>query len=304
MTTDPRARTCPRCGALNGADFSRCIRCNSAMSPMAASADGLRRMIDGSSLRGTKVIVGLTLVVFAGQLAATLSRGLGLPILGGGNPADALRFGALLVAPGALEPSRLLSAVFVHYGLVHLGLNLLALVQLSRAVEPAVGTSRYLIAYVASGVVGFVTTTVYVLLTASPPMMFTAGASGAIFGVMGLILGWMVRRRDPRWRTFAVEAVFFSVLLGFGLNATGSGILVNNSAHLGGLATGVLFGVAYATPRPRRSDLLVNVGAAVALIACVVSLMLAQRSPITRQALGESASLTLPRGADRAEPPT
>lgn len=296
MTADPRARTCPTCGALNGVDFSRCIRCSSALSPIAASADGLRRRIDGASLRGTKAIVALTLLVFAGQLAATLSRGLGLPLLSGGNPADALRFGALLIAPGALEPFRVLSAVFVHYGLVHIGLNLLALVQLSRVVEPAVGTSRYLIAYVTSGLVGFVTTTAYVLLTGSPSTMFTAGASGAVFGIMGLILGWMIRRRDPRWRTFAVEAVFFSVLLGFGLNATGSGVVVNNSAHLGGLVCGVLFGVAYARPRPRSSDLVVNLGAAIALVACVVSLVLAQRSPITQQALQESAASTLDSG--------
>jgi membrane associated rhomboid family serine protease len=272
---------------------------------MAASADGLRRVIDGTSLRGTKIIIGLTLLVFAGQLAATLSRGLGLPLLSGGNPADSLRFGALLIAPGAqaFEPSRLLSAVFVHYGLVHIGLNLLALVQLSRAVEPAIGTSRYLIAYVTTGIVGFATTTAYVLITGSPPMMFTAGASGAIFGVMGLILGWMIRRRDPRWRTFAVEAVFFSVLLGFGLNATGSGVVVNNSAHLGGLVCGVLFGVFYASPRARRSDLWVNVGAAVALAACVASLVLAQRSPVTRRALEESASTMLLSRDGRPERP-
>jgi hypothetical protein len=121
--------------------------------------------------------------------------------------------------------------------------------------------------------------------------------------MMGLILGWMIRRRDPRWRTFAVEAVFFSVLLGFGVNATGSGVVVNNSAHLGGLVCGVLFGVAYASPRPRPSDLIANVGAAIALIACVVSLVLAQRSPITQRALEESAASTTTRGSERPRHP-
>lgn len=290
--TDHRTQSCPSCGALNGADFARCIRCNAPLSTMAQSAEGLRRVIDGTSMRGTKLIVGLTLLIFAGQLSSTLARGEGLPIISGGNHVDAIRFGALLVSPDGsvpFEAFRLLSAVFVHFGLLHVGMNLFALVSLSRTVEPAVGTARYLIAYVVSGVFGFAVTAAYVMLTGAPPLMFTAGASGAVFGIMGVILGFLVRRRNPQWKHFALEAVLFSALFGFGMNAMNSGVVVNNSAHLGGLVCGFGLGFLYAGRRRSRSDLLVNVGAAIAVIACIASLVLTQVSPVTREAQRLSA---------------
>jgi membrane associated rhomboid family serine protease len=300
---DTRARTCPSCGALNGADFDRCIRCNAALSKSAASAEALGRALDGRSLIGTKILLALTLLVFTGQFLATLGRGLGVPILSGGAPADAIRYGAIFVAPELViaEPWRLLSAVFVHFGLLHIGLNMLALVQLSRIVEPAVGTSRFVLAYVTSGIVSFATTTGYAIVTHAQPSL-TAGASGAIFGIMGVILGVLLRRRDPRWKSFAVQAVLFSLLLGFGANASHSGILVNNSAHLGGLVWGLLLGVAFAKRRgPSRAEWLVNAGAAISLAACVASLLLAQRSPLWHMIDRASAAREVPTAPARPE---
>jgi rhomboid protease GluP len=287
-----RTRPCPRCGALNGAGFDRCIRCGQALSKAAASRDRLGAPINPRRLPAASVILGLNVLVFAGQLLAALSRGLVPSFLGASHvteQVDALRFGALIASPDLvrLEPWRLLSAAFVHFGLLHVGMNMLALVHLSRVAEPAVGSARYAMTYVLSAGASFATTTVVAAATGSVPPV-TAGASGAVFGIMGLILGVLVARRNPRWKHFALQAVLFSVLFGFAVNASGVGIMVNNSAHLGGLAVGFGFGRWYGRAPARsagpRSDVWVNVGAGVCLATCVLALVLSHLSPLWREA--------------------
>jgi rhomboid protease GluP len=269
-----RALPCRRCGALNGADFGTCIRCGSSL----VQARHLEGPLDGRSLLATKMLGGLTFLVFAGQIMAALARNLGL--FSKWNVVDYLRSGALLVTPELrFEPFRLLSAVFVHFGLIHFGMNMLALSNLARIAEPAVGSARFVIAYVVTGVLGFATTALWGTYV-KPEEVFTAGASGAVFGVMGLILGWLLRRRDPRWKHFAFQAVFYSVVFGFLVNASNTGIRINNSAHLGGLVSGVLFGLFYANRGRGRHEGLVNAGALASLAACVAALALAQRSPL------------------------
>jgi membrane associated rhomboid family serine protease len=174
----------------------------------------------------------------------------------------------------AAEPWRLLSACFVHYGLIHVGMNMLALVHLSRLAEPAVGSVRLLIAYVVSGVLGFATTLAYGALSGAALAGSTAGASGAIFGLMGLVLGFLLRRRDPRWKAWLGQAVMFSLLFGFAMPG------VNNSAHVGGLAVGLLFGLGFAKGAPRPSARWQRVLAALLVVAVLGSLVLALRSPL------------------------
>lgn len=273
---DVRARSCLRCGALNDASFERCVRCAAPLKPLAAGLHALERGIDANALWGTKVIVGLTLLVFAGQLASMLGSGQRIRLMSGGSDPDLLRFGAMPISieDVAAEPFRLLSAVFVHFGVLHVALNMLGLASMGRVVEPGVGTSRFVVAYLVCGVLGFATNlgveAIFPDRGVTP--VLTAGASGAVFGAMGILLGWLVQRRDRRWRSIAIQAAFYAVIV----NLMGLGI--NNGAHLGGLFCGVAFGIYYAArPRP-RSLLIPNVGAIVGLVLSVVSLVLAQRS--------------------------
>lgn len=271
---------CGRCGALNGADFDRCIRCGTGLSARAAAVDQVARSVDSRSLLATKALIGLTVLVFAGQTLTGMSSGAGLRLLGGSG--TEIRFGALPVLRDVLafEPWRLLSAVFVHFGLLHAGMNLLALSNLGPIAEPAVGTARFTIAYVVSGILGFATTVLVSLAGGDPRVVpVTAGASGAIFGIMGLVLGFLVRRRDPRWKAFAVRGILFSVLM-VGAVSAQSGILVNHSAHAGGLVAGFLFGLVYGGSRRPRSDLAVNLVAGLCFAACLASLVLAHLSPL------------------------
>jgi membrane associated rhomboid family serine protease len=287
-----KASTCERCGALNGAGFGRCIRCGHALSPLARSADRLRERLEPHDYVATKILVGATILVFALQLWAGLRRGetaLGLllsrPASASQFTRDLLLFGALDPRPAVLlvEPWRLLSAVFVHIGGLHLALNMLALTNLARVAEPAVGSARFTVVYVVTGLLGFAASAAYGLLVDPSALAVTAGASGAIFGVMGMLLGFLYRLRSPLWKQFAIQAVLMSLLLGFAINQSGSGILVNNTAHVGGLLGGIVFGVVFAAStqnpaRRRRSDLGINVAALLSLVACLASLVLAQVS--------------------------
>lgn len=252
----------------------------------------------------TQFILGLTILTFAGQLVVAYQRKRSLfaAFLAGGNEIDLLRFGAMPLDFSVLsrEPWLLLSSLFVHYGILHITMNMLAFTSAGRAAEPAIGAARLLIAYIASGLSGSLLTIAVVsphlpralagvgrlLLAYTPGQAFhgsTAGASGAVFGVLGLTLGWFLRKKDSRWKTFALEVVFFSLLFGFAVNATSSAkIAINNAAHLGGLLCGLAFGFIYAgnperkSPPPRPA---LKITAAIGLIACIASLVLAQFSP-------------------------
>jgi membrane associated rhomboid family serine protease len=295
-TRAPRLVPCPACGALNGADFGRCVRCGTSLSAGARSLDRVQAP-DGGRLVGTKIFVAATSVVFAGQVAAALRTGHGLPILGIDDYVGLIRFGALPVALQvvAAEPWRLLSAVFVHFGALHFAMNMMSLVNLARIAEPAVGFARFTITYVLTGLVGFATTlggsmAVAALGGAAPRVDLTAGASGAIFGVIGLVLGLLLRRRDPRWKSFLANIATSTLMLVLIAAQVGAGL--NNWAHGGGFLGGLLLGLLFAgrqEPRarwgvpPRRAlDRWLDLGAVVCLIASATSLALCQISPLWR----------------------
>lgn len=170
-------------------------------------------------------------------------------VLSGGSQNDhvLIRMGALV--PGIFARGdywRLLAAMFLHIGLFHLLLNLWALYQLGGVFEMMFGRARFLATYFASGIVAS-------LVSATFIKGIGAGASGAIFGVLGaLILGI---RRSPRWRSqpwtgaFTQQLVVWAVInivIGFT-----PGFRIDNAAHLGGLGAGLILGLLpHRTPPP------------------------------------------------------
>ena len=273
---ETRARPCPRCGALNGAGFDRCVRCAAPLAPLAAGADLLGSSLDPRKLWGTKVLIGLTSLVFLGQLVAMRRTGWSGMLLKGGSMADLVRFGAMPVSLDdvSAEPFRLLSAVFVHFGALHFLMNMMGLANVGRAAEPGIGSARFVVAYVTSGLVGFAANIALDVIFPSRGAIpvLTAGASGAVFGAMGLILGWLLKMKDKRWRGFAMQAAFYAVLVNM------LGMKINNGAHIGGLLCGAAFGFYYAArPRP-KSLLLPNIAAVIGLVLSIASLLLAQRA--------------------------
>jgi rhomboid protease GluP len=135
---------------------------------------------------------------------------------------------------------RLLTSVFLHAGLSHLGSNLLVQILMGNAGERNLGHIRYLALYLLSGIGGNVISVLYD--RAQGVNIYSVGASGAVFGVMGTLFVLIIRgrkklRSGSSLLTRAAFAVFYAVYSGFRNPYT------DNAAHLGGLAFGVVLGV-------------------------------------------------------------
>ncbi len=275
---------CSRCGALNDVSFEECVRCGDPLRPGAAKPRRAIRIALTAPTRPVATIAFgvLTSVVFAAQILLALGHGEGLRLMPQTLSTTDLRLGVLIPDPTLVreEPFRLLSAVFVHFGILHFLMNGWAYVDLGRAAEAMLGRGRFAVTYVLAGIGGFAASLVMTTLTRGA-IAPTAGASGAIFGLMGVVLGTLIARRDPRWKSFAMRAVIYSLVFGFAINASGTGIAINNAAHVGGLVVGLISGLMVrhrlGPPAPTRLTDLLGV---LAFAASVASIALAYRSPL------------------------
>lgn len=154
------------------------------------------------------------------------------------NEVDLIRWGARfnpLIAGG--QWWRILTPLFIHIGLVHLVFNMWALRNLGDFVERLYGPGRFLAVYFGAGLIGNIAS--YFVF----PTGLAAGASGAIFGVLGALVAFIYRRRDAIPRLMLVQLrsssfKFIGLNLAFGFMVRG----IDNSAHLGGLLGGLVLG--------------------------------------------------------------
>ena len=133
------------------------------------------------------------------------------------------------------QPWRLLTSVFVHAGATHLLLNALSLWLLGVLLEARVGAARLLAVYLASGVAGSLATLWY-----HRGGINSVGASGAIFGLYGLLLALLLSQQlvlDKFDRRAMLGLVVYLVLSNLIAGLSGN---VDNAAHLGGLLAGGL----------------------------------------------------------------
>lgn len=130
---------------------------------------------------------------------------------------------------------RLFTSMFLHFGLSHLFNNMLLLLFMGDLLEKLVGKWRYLLIYLGSGLAGNLLSLVWELRTGD--MYVSAGASGAIFGVVGGVLVLVLKNRG-RVQDVTVRRLGFMVLLTiyYGFQTVG----VNNAAHIGGILGGML----------------------------------------------------------------
>jgi rhomboid protease GluP len=152
------------------------------------------------------------------------------------QPGQVVDEGALipaLVAQG--EWWRLLSSMFLHSGAVHLGLNMLSLYFLGSFIEVAFGRGRFLALYLLSGLSGGLA-----YLYFGGFNVPAVGASGAIFGLLGGVLGYALRRGTFSWQNPLIRQLL--ILLALNLYIGFSVPNISNTAHLGGLAGGFAFG--------------------------------------------------------------
>lgn len=228
--------SCQRCGRLICPDCMRDaavgFHCPSCVAEAKKSVRA-PRTITGGALPSNAGSVSMVLI-YANIVVFLLQK------VTEGNANSVFQLGAmqgLAVADG--EYWRLFTAAFLHAGILHIVFNMYALYLFGPFVERALGTSRFIVAYVTMAVASSVF--VYWL---SEPRVATIGASGAIFGLFGLALVLLIRSRQDVRGLLVLLAI--NALISLQGNISWQG-------HLGGFVTGVLLGAALAyAPRDRR----------------------------------------------------
>ena len=288
--------------------YLRCSRCDRPICPdcMHDAAVGHRcpdcanegrrnrlqaRTAFGGTLAGqhghvTKALIGINVAVFVLTVAIGGAAALGGSITTGhvwgamvvGEPGVAFTYPS---APGAAAPGvvngefyRLITSMFLHYGVIHLALNMFALWVVGGVLEPLLGRARFLALYLISGIGGsvavYLTAGLGVFLFNNP--LFgglstpTAGASGAVFGLFGAF--YVVLRRLGRDTSMITAILVINLIFTFLVP------FISVAGHLGGLVTGALIaaGLAYA-PRKRRTPIQVSALAVIAILLIVLTVL-------------------------------
>jgi membrane associated rhomboid family serine protease len=244
MTPTPVGMRCPEC-ARERTRVTRGIRSRPS-TPVA-----------------TQALIVINVIVFLAETAS------GAP-LGGGGGGTIWNHGALFgpaltgnnpfpVYTGTHEYWRLLTAGFIHDGILHIGINMLSLWFVGTALEPAIGTRNFLAVYFTSLLAGSFGAVLF------QPDYPTIGASGAIFGIFGALIVVARARGIPFWQS----GLGFVLVLNLVFSLSVRGISIGG--HLGGLVAGLITGwLIVELGERRRMTTLALVGCLVVAAASVV----------------------------------
>ncbi len=198
-------------------------------------AEEMNRLMNssGSNLYVTYTIIAINLLVFV----LMVINGAGIF---GENSLVHIKWGSNF-KPLTLSGDwwRLLTCTFIHFGIIHVAMNMYCLYSAGIFLEPMLGKLRYITAYLCTGVLASLTS----LWWHDQPIN-SAGASGAVFGIYGVFLALLTTNLIPKKvRDGLLKSIGLFVVynLAFGLK---SGI--DNAAHIGGLLSGLIIGYAYA----------------------------------------------------------
>lgn len=263
-----KQKVCPACRALVGARESRCPFCNESLS--AFHRVGVKRLLVGllpGGLRYSTLLLAANFALFGIALLAATRSGVG--------PEALWRMpGSTLVALGARDYHviegewwRLATAVFLHGNLIHLLFNALVLFDVGPAVEEMYGAARFLVLYFLAGIAGSLASFFW------HPYVIMVGASGALFGLIGVMIAYGYRHRTAlaeQIKTMYVRWAIYGLVFGFVIPG------IDNAAHIGGLLAGMVYGMLVSdTPAfTRRSILAWRIASYAVLLAIAISFLL------------------------------
>jgi len=231
---------CVSCGYLVGVNDGQCYNCGRRNPGLWGYAAAVRRM--GSDLGFIPFVVGLSVVMYVLMLIG--SRG---EIMGGSlfslispNTTNLLLFGASGAVPVFVLDRwwTVLSATWLHAGLLHIFFNMYWVRQIGPAVADLYGPGRLVIIYTVSGVAGFVLSSFagayfqFMPFRALQGAQLTVGASASIFGLFGALVYY--GRRTGSSETYRMATQYVLMMFVFGLIMPG----IDNYAHAGGFAGG------------------------------------------------------------------
>lgn len=248
-------KTCPACGRLVERGSARCSYCQASV--RWAPGPGVMRTLGLSMPHGSvaMTLIGVNVLAYIVTSIGTL------------RVAEGDSFGLLLASlfrpdmhllyhMGGLHPYsvlageywRLSTYQFLHGGAVHIFFNMFALFSLGPTTEDVYGPWKTAVIYWTTGVAAGITSLATTLFMYGPGYNgLTVGASGAIFGMIGVLIGHATRggrSKTSHMREFLVRWAVYGLVMGFMLGA-------DNAAHVGGLASGYLLGVIVPDGAPR-----------------------------------------------------
>lgn len=264
----PTAVSCSRCGrpacpecltpASVGQHCRACVAEARATQRVPMTVSGARQGVPpliASVLIGVNVLVYIVTAVNAGSF---------------NEPQGGRIFFELAMIPGNVGAGNwwaVLTAGFLHFGLIHLVVNMMSLYFIGPTLEQVLGRVRFLLVYLLSLLGG--SAAVMALGSASD---FNAGASGAVFGILGALVVTFKRLRLNMTQLVSVVAV--NLIITFTIPQ------ISWQAHLGGLVVGAAVGAAMVYPRPPiRSK--VQVATSVAVLVVLAAVIFVRAGSIT-----------------------
>lgn len=257
---------CTSCGVLVGVNDPVCYNCNRRNPGLWGFAPAFRRL--GQDLGFVPLVMGGTITLYV--ISLLLSGAAMRPILAP-STTSLLLLGASGAYPVFAQGHwwTLLTAGWLHAGLLHIALNLLWIRQLAPAIAELYGPGKMTIIYTVAGVFGFAFTSIAFRYFPFIPFLggaqLSVGASAPIFGLLGALVYYGQRTGSRHAREMGLQYALFMGL--FGLVSMG----VDNQAHLGGFVGGYIAGLVLDPLKPERIDHLV--GGFVCLLATVIAIV-------------------------------
>ena len=271
---------CTSCGVLVGVNDATCYNCGRRNPALWGFAPLLRSL--GNDLGFTPIVFGLCAIMYVLTIVASAGlTGGGIDLFG--PDIDALLiFGASGARPVFYFDRwwTVLSAGFLHGGIIHIAVNMMSLRTLAPLVAEFYGLARMVIIYPAGSVVGFTLSAtaaeylpVFPVIGGSPfpSQHLTVGASASLAGLLGALAYYGRRSGSTMIRTQAVQ--WITMMFIYGVLSP----IIDNSAHLGGLIGGYLAARLLDPLKPERVD---HVVIAIVCIAASVAAILYSSVPI------------------------
>lgn len=253
-------KMCPACRALTGRHSRQCPYCGEPLRVIGTGPAGrlASRFLPASAPLTTFLLAG-NLFMFAVEIVLTRHGNLIHPV---GNGAE-LRLGLSLPLQFMLASGqywRWITAMFLHAGWLHIGFNMWALYDLGPICEELYGPQKFLALYIASGIVGNI--------VASAAGTAVLGASGALFGLLGMLAVYGLRRHDAgtqQLRSGATRWIIYALIWTFAFPG------ISLAAHLGGLISGGILAFLI-SDEPPLTEASIGLWRAVQILAIVVTL--------------------------------
>ena len=240
-------KRCAKCAAWIPTTATKCSYCDTSSpdQPPARTRGSLLSIRHGIS--ATNALIAVNGAFFLFSLLAARLQGFEGNLLQWATTGTGFG-GGIFLSGGYFHPAvaagqwwRILAATFLHYGLLHIAMNMYALSHLGRVAEQLFGTAKFLTVYLLAGVGSTIAISVwFAYVRHQPESVLMAGASGSIFGIMGLLAVVLLRGGTHAAQQMGrglVKDVIVMLAIGFVVP------MISNTGHVGGLVVGAACGL-------------------------------------------------------------